>query len=507
MADASDAAIFGPSKAALAFLAQTHGQLIGEAFVEGRGETLIEVEDPATEQVIAKVRATSVEDLDLAVAAARKAFKGWSRTSGADRARIMLRFADLLERDADQLAEIETLENGMPIALSGATIKGFCADYVRYYAGLATKLEGSTIPARANGREALDLLVYTVREPVGVVGAIVPWNVPVSMIILKLAPALASGCTLVLKSAELTPLTSILVARLWLEAGGPPGVFNLIHGLGHEIGAALVSHPGVDKITFTGSTAVGKEIVRAVSHDLKRVSLELGGKSPFVIFPDADLADAIPSAAMACFFLSGQNCMAGTRLFVHEKVLEPVLEGLAQTAAWLKVGPGLDPTTMIGPLVSARQKGRVLEHVEAAAAEGARLAYAGGVPAGPGHYVAPTVYADVTPDMRLAREEVFGPVLGVQSFGDDDEALLSAINATTYGLSGSVWTKDLSRAHRMARAIDSGQVGVNIHAALSPETPFGGNRQSGWGREFGREGIDSYLKTKAVSVNLGVIPG
>jgi phenylacetaldehyde dehydrogenase len=500
----SEAIAFGPSEAAQAFLAGPHHLLIGGRFVEGRSETVIDIEDPATEAVIAHVRAASVEDVDAAVAAARAALPVWSNTSGADRARIMLRFADLLERDAQRLAEIETLENGMPISLSGATIAGFCADYVRYYAGLATKLEGATIPARANGREALDLLVYTVREPVGVVGAIVPWNVPVSMIILKMAPTLAAGCTLVLKSAELTPLTSILVAKLWLEAGGPESVFNLIHGHGHDIGAALVAHPGVNKISFTGSTAVGKEIVRAVSHDLKRVTLELGGKSPFVIFPDADLADAIPSAAMACFFLSGQNCMAGTRLFVHEAVLEPVLEGLAQTASFLKVGPGLDPSTMIGPLVSARQKGRVLEHVESARADGAMLTHAGAVPDGPGHYVAPTIFRDVTPSMRLAREEVFGPVLGVQVFKEGDEAgLLAAINDSTYGLSGSVWTRDLSRAHRMARAIDSGQVGVNVHAALSPETPFGGNRQSGWGREFGREGIDAYLKTKAVSVNLG----
>ena len=502
----SEATAFGPSAQARAFLAEPHALLIGGAFVEGRSETVIEVEDPSTETVIAKVRAASIEDVDAAVAAARKALPLWSGTPGADRARIMLRFADLLERDAARLAEIESLENGMPISLSGATIAGFCADYVRYYAGLATKLEGATIPARANGREMLDLLVYTVREPVGVVGAIVPWNVPISMIILKLAPALASGCTLVLKSAELTPLTSILVARLWLEAGGPEGVFNVIHGHGHDIGAALVAHPGVNKISFTGSTAVGKEIVRAVSYDLKRVTLELGGKSPFVIFPDADLADAIPSAAMACFFLSGQNCMAGTRLFVHEAVADAVIEGIAQTANFLKVGPGLDPSTMIGPLVSARQKARVLEHVAAAKAEGATLAHAGQVPDGPGHFVAPTVFRDVAPSMKLAREEVFGPVLGVQVFKDGDDAgLLAAINDTTYGLSGSVWTKDLTRAHRMARAIDSGQVGVNVHAALSPETPFGGNRQSGWGREFGREGIDAYLKTKAISVNLGPI--
>ncbi|MGZ5922194.1 MAG: aldehyde dehydrogenase family protein, partial [Rhizomicrobium sp.] len=494
-----------PSAAALAFLARRHTSFIDGQFVAPGGGETIAVENPAREEIVGEVQAATNADIDLAVAAARRAFQtGWGAWAPKDRARVLLRVADLLEDRADLLGEIETIDSGIPIALTTQTIRGFCADLFRYYAGWATKLEGATIPAVANGREAQELLVYTVREPVGVVASIVPWNAPVSMFALKMAPALAAGCTLVMKPAELAPLAAGLVAELWSEAGGPPGAFNVIHGTGRDAGAALVRHKGVDKVSFTGSTAVGKEIVRGVSDDLRRVTLELGGKSPFIVFADAPMDEAVPAAALACFFLGGQNCMAGTRLFVHESVHDRFIEALARFTDTMTVGDGLDRQTVIGPMISAAHRAKVEGFITGACADGGKILYQGRVPQGPGHFVAPTIIGNVTPDMRIAREEVFGPVLAVQTFDDDEDALAQAVGATRYGLSGSVWTQDLRRAHRFARRIDSGQVGVNIHAAVSPETPFGGNRESGWGREFGREGLDAYLKTKAVSVNLGM---
>jgi phenylacetaldehyde dehydrogenase len=491
------------SEAAADFLAAPHRPFIDGAFADARSDETIAVENPAREDIVATVQAAGADDLDLAVAAARRAFRRWSRTPGKDRARVLLRFADLLEQRAGSIAEIETIESGLPLSMSLPTIRGLCVDVLRYYAGWATKLEGASIPAAPTGREHNDFLVYTLREPVGVVAAIVPWNAPVGMIVMKLAPALAAGCTLILKSAELTPLTAELLAIAWRDAGGPDGVFNVVHGIGRTTGAALVRHRGIDKIAFTGSTAVGKDIARAAADLLRGVTLELGGKSPVVIFPDAPMDEAIPVAAMACFLLSGQNCMAGTRLFVHDAVKDAVLDGIVAFSKTLPIGDGLRPETMIGPLISAAQRRKVLGFVDAAESDGARVYHRGTAPAGPGHFVGPIIIDRVTPGMAIAREEVFGPVLAVQTFGDDEEALAAAIDDTVYGLSGSIWTKDLRRAHRFVRRIDSGQVGVNVHSPVSPETPFGGNRQSGLGREFGREGLDAYLKTKAVSVNLG----
>jgi phenylacetaldehyde dehydrogenase len=492
------------SAEAVDFLAAPHRPFIAGAFADVNREAVIEIENPAREDIVAVVQAAGVDELDRAVAAARNAFKIWSAMAGKDRANILFRFADLIEARADFIGEIETIEAGIPLSMSVPTLRNFCVEMIRYYAGWATKLEGATIPAVANGREEHELLVYTRREAVGVVGAIVPWNAPASMIVLKLAPALAAGCTLVLKSAELAPLSAELLAIAWRDAGGPDGTFNLVHGDGRTTGAALVRHKGVDKITFTGSTEVGKEILRAAADDLRGVTLELGGKSPFVVFPDAPMDEAVPSAAMACFLMSGQNCMAGTRLFVHEAVKDAFLERLIQFTQTLPIGDGLSPETFIGPLISAAHRQKVLGFIAAAEAEGAKLLYAGATPDGPGHFVGPTIIGDVTPKMQIAQQEVFGPVLAVQSFCDDEDALAEAVGDTIYGLSGSIWTQDLRLAHRFVQRIDSGQVGVNIHAAISPETPFGGNRQSGWGgREFGREGLDAYLKTKAVSVSLG----
>ena len=488
-----------------AFLDRDHRLLIGGEWVKGEGRA-IDVENPATENIIAQTHAASSAQLDDAVAAARKALNGeWGAMIPRDRAAILYRFGDLLEQNADWLAELETLENGIPIAFSSRSPRSYCRDMFRYNAGWCTKITGETLDVSLNGREHRDFFVATLKEPVGVVGTIIPWNAPNPMMALKIAPVLAAGCTMVMKPAELTPLCAEAWAMLLKEAGLPDGVFNLVQGYGEDIGAAIAAHPGIDNVSFTGSTAVGRKIVAAsASSNLKKVAIELGGKSPFVVFPDADLNDVIPAAAMACFFVSGQACMAGTRLFLHEAIHDRVVEGIVAYMKTLNIGPGLDPKTQIAPVVSARQKARIQDYVRIGTEEGATLAYGGRPLHGIGHYVEPALFINVKPHMRIAQEEIFGPVQTVQKFRDGDDAgLNAAINDTVYGLSGSVWTKDLRTAFKTIRQIDSGQVGVNTHAAVSPETPFGGNRQSGWGREFGRDGIESYLKTKAVSINLG----
>lgn len=493
-----------PAEQTLLFLKREHKLFINGKWVEPTSEDVLMVENPATEKIVAQVGAASTSDLDSAVSFARTAFESvWRDFNPSARARILLKVADLIEQNAEQLAEIETIENGMPKFVSMNTLTDFCAELFRYYAGWVTKLTGETLPAVPNGRADQDWLVYTLREPVGVVGAILPWNAPYSMLSLKIAPALAAGCTIVMKPAELTPLTAIRIAEVLQEAGVPDGVFNLVQGRGAQLGAALAAHDGVDKISFTGSTQTGKAIVQASTGNLKRVSLELGGKSPFIVFDDANLEQAIPGAAMGGFFLTGQNCMAATRLFVEETIHDEFVAGVAQFAATMTVGNGMHPETMLGPLISQDHKAKVQSFVTAAIEAGADPVPLPAPIPDSGYFFSPTILANVTPDMDIAQSEVFGPVLAVQKFSKDDTAgLLRATNATNYGLSGSVWTSDLAMAHQLVRRIDSGQVAINAHAAVSPETPFGGNRQSGWGREFGRDGIDAYLKTKAISVNL-----
>ena len=487
-----------------AFLDREHKLFIDGAWVKGDGRAIL-VEDPASETVIATTHAASAGQLDAAIAAARRALKGvWGAMIPRDKAATLYRVGDLLAENAAWLGEIETLENGIPYAFSRKSPASYCRDMFRYNAGWATKLTGETIPVSINGREHRDFFVATIKEPVGVVGCIIPWNAPGPMMALKIPPPLAAGCTMVMKPAELTPLLAEAYAMLFEQAGLPAGVFNLVQGYGPEIGAAMAEHPGIDKISFTGSTAVGKTIVRASTGNLKKVAIELGGKSPFVIFPDADLDQVIPAAAMACFFVSGQACMAGTRVFIHEAIHDRVVEGIVAHMKTLKIGPGLDPSTMIAPVVSAAQKVRIEGYVRLGQEEGATLIHGGRPMPGPGHYVEPALFINVKPTMRIAREEIFGPVQTVQVFKDGDDAgLAAAIDDTSYGLSGSVWTRDIRTAFRWAGRIDSGQVGINTHAAVSPETPFGGNRQSGWGREFGRNGVEAYLKTKSLSFNLG----
>ena len=344
-------------------------------------------------------------------------------------------------------------------------------------------------------------ITYTRREPIGVVGAIIPWNSPLIFAILKLTPALAAGCTVILKPAELTPMTALFLGELIRNSGIPKGVVNIVTGYGETAGAALTEHHDVDKIAFTGSTEVGKKIVEASIGNLKKVTLELGGKSPVVVFPDADLEKVIPGAARACFFLQGQNCMAGTRLFVHKDIYEPVLAGVKEMAEAFTIGHGLIPTNDFGPLISATQKKRVMEYIQIGKDEGADLLSGGESVGDKGYFVQPTIFSNVKGDMRIAREEIFGPVLCAESFDDSDlETIANKANNTSYGLSGSVWTQDISVAHKMAMLIDSGQVSINCHAAVDPAIPFGGNKQSGWGREFGKEGLEPYLKTKATTV-------
>ncbi len=494
---------FAPSQSALAALADNHPLYVGANRCPGRAAP-IQVENPCTEETIALVDAASAEDVDDAVKAARAAFEGtWGRMDGRERAATLFKFADLLDGEAELVAEIMALETGQPMASCLGVVRVLAVELMRYYAGWATKIAGeSFLPSLGGSRAGNNFLAATLREPVGVVGAIVPWNAPPGMMALKLGPALAAGCTVVLKTAELAPLTGEFFARLMLEAGAPPGTFNLLHGLGHEAGAAMAAHPDIDKITFTGSAAVGRRIVEAACGNLKRVTLELGGKSPVIVFPDADLDALVPAAANACFIASGQACMAGTRLFVHDEIYDDVVARLAVQADSYVLGDALDPATQLGPLISSKQRERVEAYIEAGLSEGAHIANNPRPWEGKGHFVAPVVFAEANMSMRIAREEIFGPVLTIIRFSDE-EGLLADVNATAFGLSGSVWTRDIERALRVARRVDSGQVGINVHAAISPETPFGGNRQSGWGREFGREGLDAYLKTKAISINLG----
>lgn len=492
-----------PTQSAADFLTARHPLLIGDRWTDGRAAP-IAIENPCRETLLTHVSAASAEDVDDAVRAARAALEGpWGRMTGRERAAVMFRFADLLDRQAELVAEVMALDNGQPLASCLGVVRLLAVELMRYYAGWATKITGdSFLPSLGGTRAEMDFLVSTLREPVGVVGAIVPWNAPAGMIALKLGPALAAGCTVVLKTAELAPLTGEFFGRLLLEAGAPPGTFNMLHGLGHEAGAAMAAHPGIDKITFTGSAAVGRQIVQAACGNLKKVTLELGGKSPVIVFPDADLAQLVPAAAMACFVASGQACMAGTRLFVHDAIYDEVVARVADFADGLAMGDALTPGTVLGPLISARQRERVEAYIDLGQSEGARIANSPAAWEDKGHYVAPVIFAEAKADMRIAREEIFGPVLTAIRF-TDEERLLRDVNSTEYGLSGSVWTKDIQRALRIACRVDSGQVGINVHAAVSPETPFGGNRQSGWGREFGEEGLAPYLKTKAISINLG----
>jgi len=465
------------------------------------GETF-ETVNPATGEVLARVARGNAADVDLAVAAARRAFedRAWRTLSAYDRSNLLLKLADLIERHADDLAVLECLDNGKPAHLTRLVeVEGSIKTF-RYFAGWPTKFGGETLPVSPRG--GAQILNYTTREPVGVAGLIVPWNYPLSMAAWKVAPALAAGCAVVLKPAEQTPLTALRLGELALEAGFPPGILNVVTGFG-DAGAALVAHPGVDKIAFTGSTEVGKEIVRACAGNLKKVSLELGGKSPHIVFPDANLEAAATAVANGIFFNQGQTCTAGSRLYAHASCFDRVVEAVTVIARKLKVGDGLNPHIDLGPLVSQEQWDRVNRYVSVGRDEGAKLVTGGRRPPGleRGYFFEPTVFADTNASMRIVREEIFGPVLTALAWTDTED-LIAKANDTVYGLSAGIWTNDIKQAHRAAAALKAGTVWINCYNLVDPATPFGGFKQSGWGREHGRQAMELYSETKSIWVNL-----
>lgn len=477
--------------------------LIDSQWCDAASGATLPVTNPSTGEVFAQAAAGEAADIDAAVAAARRAFEAgpWSKMPPAGRQRLLWRLAELIDAHADELALLEVLNTGKPLKIARMFDVGLSAECLRYNAGWATKLQGATRDVSLPG----NWHAYTLREPVGVAGLIVPWNVPLPMAVGKIAPALAAGCTVVLKPAELTPLTAVRLGELIVEAGFPPGVVNIVTGLGSSAGQALVDHPGVDKISFTGSTAVGQRILASAAGNLKRLSLELGGKSPVFIFPDADLDRATDAAARGIFANSGQVCAAGSRLFVHRAVADRVFDGIAERARRLRVGPGLQTDAEMGPLISARQRERVLAYIESGRKQGAEVLAGGSALPGPGFFVQPTVMVNTRADMTLVREEIFGPVLSTFVFDDEEsvEQLAARGNDSAYGLSAAIWTRDLGRAHRLVRRIRSGVVRVNAAVAPDFAMPFGGVKLSGWGRENGPEGVESYTELKSVAIDLG----
>ena len=471
--------------------------LIGGEFVPALSGRTFASHNPATGKLVAHVCEGDAEDVDLAVAAARKAFEGpWSRFTPFERQACILRFSELVDQNFEELAMTDVVDMGVPITVSRSRRQRVLG-LLRFYAGACTTIRGATTPDSLPG----EMFTYTLKEPVGVVGAITPWNGPVVHTMWKIGPVLATGCTLVLKPAEDAPLTAIRLGELLLEAGVPPGVVNVVPGFGHTAGAALAAHRDVDKISFTGSESVGRKIIEASQGNMKRLTLELGGKSPDVVFADCDFKAAVPGAAMGVFANSGQSCTAGTRLLVERSIFNDFVDAVSEFARTLKVGDGLDPDTQIGPLINRRQLDRVTGYIDLGGREGARTVTGGrrlteGAYAD-GFFVEPTVLAEVTNDMKVARDEIFGPVVCAIPFDTFEEAAAIA-NATSFGLGSGVWTQSLATAHRMAKAIRAGTVWVNNYGGLDPAVPFGGYKTSGIGRECGLEQMEEYLETKAV---------
>lgn len=485
------------------FLSQPLKLLIGGKWVESASGQTFDVLNPATGDVITHVASGDHEDIDRAVKAARHAFLGgpWSRLTVSERGRLIWKLADLLETHLEEFAELESLDNGKPISVARVADVPLAVDIFRYMAGWATKIEGNTIPISMPCAPGTQYFAYTLREPVGVVGQIIPWNFPLLMAAWKLSPALAAGCTVVLKPAEQTPLSAIRLGELICEAGFPDGVVNIVTGYGETAGAALAAHPDVDKVAFTGSTEVGKLIVQAAAGNLKKVSLELGGKSPNVVFKDADLETAIKGAANSIFFNHGQCCTAGSRLYVEQAIFDQVVEGIAAEAKKIKLGPGLDPNTEMGPLVSDEQLDRVCGYLQSGFSEGAKAVTGGQRIGDRGYFVEPTVLVDTKQTMKVVQEEIFGPVVAAMPFGQVDE-LVAFANDTAYGLAAGIWTNDLSKAHSLAAKLRAGTVWINCYNVFDAALPFGGYKQSGWGREMGHDVLESYTEVKAVCVKL-----
>ena len=490
------------SAAVKAFIAKPKRLYIDGRWVEAASGRTFSTIDPASEQVICEVAEGDREDVDRAAKAASTAFyEGeWSRMIPAARESLLFKWADLVEANADMLAELESLDNGKLVMYAKMIDVPASVQLIRYYAGWATKIGGTTANVSI-GIPNTEFHAYTLRQAVGVVGQIIPWNFPLVMAALKLAPALACGCTSILKPAEQTPLSAIRLVELAEEAGIPKGVINLITGFGETAGRAIVEHPLVRKIAFTGSTTVGKEVGKAAMDSLKRVSLELGGKSPVIIARDADLDEAIAGAANAIFFNQGQVCVAGSRLFVEEPIFDDVMSGMKKIAGSMKLGGGRNPDSQMGPLVSKEQHDRVLGYIERGLREGGEVLTGGGRHGDKGYFVQPTIFKNCSSASTLYKEEIFGPVLVANSFKDADEIAAQA-NDTVYGLAASVWTQNLSLAHRLAKRIEAGTVWVNCHHLIDPALPFGGFKQSGIGREQAADGIELYTETKSVLMRI-----
>ncbi len=485
------------------FVASQKKMLIDGRWVEAASGRTFPTYNPATGEVLAHIAEGDRQDVETAVRAARKAFESgpWPKMTPSERGRLMWKLADLIEAHTEELAQLETLDNGKPLTIARAADVPLAADLFRYMAGWATKIEGHTIPISVHYTPGAEYHAYTRREPVGVVAQIIPWNFPLLMAAWKLGPALAAGCTVVIKPAEQTPLSALRLGELICEAGFPPGVVNIVPGYGETAGAALSAHPDVDKVAFTGSTEVGRLIAQAATGNLKKVTLELGGKSPNIVMDDADLDMAIAGAASAIFFNHGQCCCAGSRLYVQERIFDKVVSGVADQAKKIHVGPGMESACEMGPLVSEEQLGRVCGYLESGKTQGAKAVVGGHKMNLPGYFVEPTVLVDTKPGMKVIEEEIFGPVVAAVPFKNLDE-VVDASNNSVYGLAAGIWTRDISKAHSIANRLRAGTVWINCYNIFDAALPFGGYKQSGWGREMGHDALDLYTETKAVCVRL-----